>query len=250
MADDAAIPAATLIVVREREDGGAPSLLIVERAEGMSFAGGALVFPGGRVDKQDHEIAGNHAVADGPARVAAIRETLEETGIPLGLEPLPSPELALQLQDETRSGKPFAAILDRHGLSLTLDTMTPLARWVPAFHARRRFDTLFLLARAPAGDWQPRAAPGECAGAFWMTAADVLERAARGEAQLIFPTRRTLERLALHGSFRAMVADASAHAIDPITPWVEERDGDRFITIPMGIGFPVIEEKLDGLWRG
>ena len=79
---------------------------------------------------------------------------------------------------------------------------------------------------------------------------DVLEREARGEARLIFPTRRTLERLAQHGSFEEIRSDAAAHAIDPITPWVEEHDGEKFITIPPDIGFPVTQERLDGLWRG
>jgi hypothetical protein len=55
MADEA-IPAATLIVVRERS-GSAPELLMVERAEGMAFAAGALVFPGGRIDQADLEAA-------------------------------------------------------------------------------------------------------------------------------------------------------------------------------------------------
>ena len=46
---DEAIPAATLILVRDRPE-GPPDLLMVERAEGMAFAAGALVFPGGRID--------------------------------------------------------------------------------------------------------------------------------------------------------------------------------------------------------
>ena len=68
--------------------------------------------------------------------------------------------------------------------------------------------------------------------------------------QLIFPTRRTLERLAQHTSFDAIVADARSFPIEPITPWVEEEGDDRFITLPANIGYPVTRERLEGLWRG
>ncbi len=78
----------------------------------------------------------------------------------------------------------------------------------------------------------------------------MLERERSGSAQLIFPTHRTLARLAQHGSFEAIAADARAHPIEPITPWLEEVEGDRFVTIPEGVGYPVTREKLEGLWRG
>lgn len=246
MASSPAIPAATLVLVRERE-GGAPELLMVERAQGMAFAGGALVFPGGRIDEQDRV----HSADDLDAgRVAAIRETLEETAIPVGLSPVPDERLALELQQELLADVPLPILAERHGLSLELEALTPFARWVPKFHATRRFDTLFFLARSPGPDWQPRVVEGECSGAHWVTAAEALERDRRGEARLIFPTRRNLERLALHSSFAAMKADAEAHPIAPISPWVEEVEGENFITIPQGIGYPVTRERLDGLWRG
>jgi len=114
----------------------------------------------------------------------------------------------------------------------------------------RRFDTLCFVARCPAGDWQPGVIEGECAGAEWLSAAQVLERDRSGEARLIFPTRRTLERLAQHHSFEAIKADAVAHDIVPVTPWVEERGGERFITIPNDLGYPVTQERLDSVWRG
>lgn len=238
MSDKPPIPAATLVVVRDLP-AGFPELLMVERAAVMAFAAGALVFPGGRLDDED-----------GAAKVAAIRETLEETAIPVGLAPLPSPEAAKALQSELLAGRSLDALLRDHHLTLDLGALTPLARWVPRFHATRRFDTLFFVALAPAGDWQPSFVPGECSGAFWISAAEALEREARGEAQLIFPTRRNLERLALHSSFEAIRADALAHPVEPISPWVEQVDGENFITIPEGIGYPVTREKLDGLWRG
>ena len=241
---DDAIPAATLIVVRDRP-GGPPELLMVERSEGMAFAAGAMVFPGGRIDAADAAPGPEHAGA-----VAAIRETVEETAVPAGLTPVPDRETVLQLQSELAREGDFAALLSQAGLQVDLAALTPFARWVPKFHAVRRFDTMFFVAPCPPGDWQPNVVEHECAGAHWLSARDALDRAERGEARLIFPTRRNLERLALHADFDAIRADALDHPIEPVTPWIEERRGEKFITIPAHLGYPVTEEKLDGLWRG
>jgi 8-oxo-dGTP pyrophosphatase MutT (NUDIX family) len=243
---DDAIPAATLILVRDCPD--APELLMVERAQGMAFAAGALVFPGGRIDEADRELG--EAQGIDPAAVAAIRETIEETAVPIGLSPAPDAGVTRALQDSLIAEAPFAETLQTRGIDLDASTLTPFARWVPKFHAVRRFDTLFFVAKCPEGDWQPRTIEGECSGACWVTAAEVLERDRRGEARLIFPTRRNLERLALHGLFEEIRADALSHPIEPVTPWVEEREGERFITIPSHLGYPVTEERLEGLWRG
>jgi 8-oxo-dGTP pyrophosphatase MutT (NUDIX family) len=244
---DEAIPAATLILVRDRP-AGAPQLLMVERAGGMAFAAGAWVFPGGRIDDADRRL-GNDVGVD-PAAVAAIRETVEETAVAAGLSPLPDMAAARALQDELVADAPFADLLKRHGLALDASAVTPFARWVPRFHAVRRFDTLFFLARCPDGEWEPRVIEGECSGAAWLTAGELLDRDARGEARLIFPTRRNLERLAQHSSFEEIRGDALAHPIEAVTPWVEEVEGERFITIPDHLGYPVTQERLDGLWRG
>src|SRR5690606_11429279 len=105
----APIPAATLVLMRERA-GGPPELLMTERTGTMAFAAGALVFPGGRIDDADHEAAAAHPrVEHAAARIAAIRETIEETGL---------------------------------GRTLTPEALTPFARWRPNFRETRRFDTL------------------------------------------------------------------------------------------------------------
>ena len=246
MSDDA-IPAATLIVVRERP-GSAPELLMVERAGGMAFAAGAWVFPGGRIDEADRQLG--EEIGLDAAAVAALRETVEETAVPVGLAPTPGALGARALQDALAADRPFGELLGEHGLEIDAGSLTPFARWVPRFHAVRRFDTLFFVARCPAGEWQPRVIEGECAAAAWLTAAELLARDGRGEARLIFPTRRNLERLAQHSSFEEIRADALAHPVEPVTPWVEERDGEQFITIPAHLGYPVTQERLEGLWRG
>lgn len=241
---DEAIPAATLILVRDRAS-GPPELLMVERAGGMAFAAGALVFPGGRVDAADREAGGDDA-----AKVAAVRETIEETAVPGGLMPVPTVDQAAALQDALVADKPFADLIRDGGFAVDLDALIPFARWVPKFHAVRRFDTMFFIARAPAGEWHPRVIEGECASACWVGAQDVLDLERSGAARLIFPTRRTLERLAQHDSFDAIRADAEAHPIEPVTPWLEERDGEQFITIPNHLGYPVTAELFEGQWRG
>jgi 8-oxo-dGTP pyrophosphatase MutT (NUDIX family) len=245
---DAAIPASTLILVRNH-DAAPPKLLMVERSEKMAFAAGALVFPGGRIDEADLRLAQDLGLRDGAA-VAAIRETIEETAVPIGLSPIPDREAALKIQSELTGGADFAALLSSLNLTVDAAALTPFARWVPKFHAVRRFDTLFFVAEAPVGDWPPNVIAGECSGAYWLSAAETLEREASGQARLIFPTRRNLERLAQHASFAEIRADALAHPVEPVTPWVEERNGEKFITIPAHLGYPVIEERLDGLWRG
>jgi 8-oxo-dGTP pyrophosphatase MutT (NUDIX family) len=222
-------------------------LLMVKRGEAMVFAAGALVFPGGRIDEDDRAIANGDT--EQAARVAGIRETIEETAIPAALTPPPSDYISREIQAALLAGERFSGLLQQHGLTLDLGALTPFARWVPQFHAVRRFDTWFFVARADEAR-SPHPSGGECADAFWISAEEALAREREGEARLIFPTRRNLERLALHDNFEAIRADALAHKVQPITPWLETGDGDEFVTIPEGIGYPVTREKLDGLWRG
>lgn len=244
-----AIPAATLIVMRDRV-GSPPELLMVERSAGMAFAGGAMVFPGGRVDATDDALGASFAISDAAARIAAIRETVEESSVAVGLSPTPDPDLTATLATRLHDGTPFAELLAANGLALNLEALTPFARWMPAFHQARIFDTLFFLAEAPPGEWLPFPQPGECEAVLWIGAAALLARIGRGEATAIFPTLRNLERLAQYVSVGEARADAAAYSVETITPWVEEVEGVRYVTIPEGLGYPVTREPLETVRRG
>jgi len=238
------IPAATLILMRPGAPVGPPEILMIERAATMAFAAGALVFPGGRIDPQDHDAAARLAVPidDAAARIAAVRETIEETGIvpAVGGEADPA-----RLRRELAGGAAFAELLDRHGLTLDLTALTPFARWCPNFREARRFDALFYLAEAPAGAQVASADETESVRTFWAAAADTLADIEAGRAHAIFPTRRNLERLARFASIEEARADAALHPVRQITPWVEERDGARWVCIPEGIGYPVTAERYE-----
>jgi len=250
MADELppAIPAATLILMRPAAERGPPEILFLERSKAMAFAAGALVFPGGRIDPEDHQAAALLApeLDDGAARIAAVRETIEETGIAPALAGHAD---AAALRAGLAGGEPIAALLARLDLGLDLAALTPFARWCPNFREARRFDTFFYLAQAPSGSAPPTADASEGVHSFWATAADVLAEVEAGRAHAIFPTRRNLERLAGFASLEAARADAAAHPMAKITPWVEERGGRRFVCIPEGIGYPVTAEPYESARR-
>jgi 8-oxo-dGTP pyrophosphatase MutT (NUDIX family) len=240
--EDDAIPAATLVVMRDMP-AGPPELLMVTRTRRMAFAAGAMVFPGGRIDAGDLALGSDD---DEASRIAAIRETVEETGLSVGL----APEAPATLQADLHAGEPFADLLGRHGLALDLAALIPFARWKPTFKHTRRFDTRFFLARAPATSAPLRPQAGECDSAEWVTAAAVLARVAAGEASAIFPTVRNLERLAQFGSFAEAATHAAAHPVEVISPWIEDEGGEQWLRIPDHLGYPVTRERLSSAMRG
>lgn len=244
------IPAATLVLFRDCAE-GPPELLIVERARAMAFAGGALVFPGGRIDPEDEQLAQIHpGQADAAPRIAAIREMLEEAGIAVGMTPAPTPEAASAIRAGLHRGEPFGALLAAHGIALDLSVLVPFARWRPRHANMRIFDTHFYIAALPTGAPAAVVDATENTRVFWASAAAVLSDADAGRAMIIFPTRRNLERLALFGSFADAVADARAHPVETITPWAEMRGGEEHLCIPEGLGYPVTSQAMSRAARG
>ncbi|WP_380873455.1 NUDIX hydrolase [Sphingomonas sp. DBB INV C78] len=243
-----AIPAATLVLMRERDD-LPPELLMLERAGTMAFAAGALVFPGGRIDPGDAALAANpvvvgHAVpADAAARIAAIRETIEEVGIAIGISPAPDHATIASFREALAEGGDFGALLAAGGWTVDLDALVAFARWRPNFKETRLFDTNFYLALAPA-EAEPVADGGESVHALWVGADEALAGAEEGRFRVIFPTKRNLERLALLVDFAAARTHAASFTIEAVTPWVEDRDGERFLCIRDDQGYPVTSVPL------
>ncbi len=249
-----ATPAATIIVFREPLSGGAPELLLVERSAKMVFAGGAVVFPGGRVDPDDHALAEalDHPLEpdDAAARIAAIRETIEETGLGIGFVRSPDGEALAQARAAMHTGATFSQLCRDAGWQFDLAALAPFTRWRPPFNERRIFDTRFYVAQCDAHDHVVEVDATENRHLFWATATQALAMADEGKVKLIFPTRRNLERLAQFGS----IAEARAHIerfpARMIMPFVEERDGQPHLCIPDDLGYPVTSEPMGQAMRG
>lgn len=249
------IPAATLVIFRRGPGGGPPELLMVTRANFMKFAAGAAVFPGGRVDQADRDLAESLGALqdtdEAAHRIAAIRETLEETGLAIGLTGAIDARRAGDARRMLRETDALAPVLETMNWSLDLDAIVPFARWFPKNERLSRvFDTRFYLADLGTGAVDIAVDATENTRLFWITARDALAAADRGEIAVIFPTRRNLERLAQFDTFDTALHDCTVYPSRTITPFLEEHDGERWLCIPDDAGYPITRERLLGLNRG
>lgn len=254
--DPPATPAATLVIFRNSPEGRAPQLLMVQRATTMVFAGGAAVFPGGRVDDADRELAsrsapqGTDALDEVAARIAALRETLEETGLALGLTHQPSLAEAHRARQIVLETKALAPALTELGWQLDLDALIPFARWLPKHRNMRVYDTRFYLADLGTGAVDLMVDASETTHLFWASANEVLAMADREEIKIIYPTRRNLERLALFDNYTAAAEHARQIPPPVVTPFVEQRGAETWLMIRDDAGYPVLGEPLTSAARG
>ncbi len=161
-------PASTILLLRDSKiTAGEIEVFMMVRHYEIDFNSGALVFPGGSVDRNDQEIIANSALYAGGEgldaaalsfRIAAIRETFEESGILLaravGSKSLVDAKRAAEIEAGSRAalceGKiTFLKVLTDNGLSLALDELVPYAHWITPEGMPKRFDTWFFLAAAP-----------------------------------------------------------------------------------------------------
>ena len=207
-------PAATVLLLRDAHGGGGLETLMTRRSATASFAPGAYVFPGGGIDALD---AQSHAAADRrPAQddlhltqaIAAIRESFEELGVLLARH---SDGRMADAQDIAAIDRlqPFVAQCTARGLRLAADSVYLLAHWTGDRDLPRRFAVPFLVARMPEGQ-EPVADETEQFEPVWVRPADALARHEVGQFFMIYPTIRTLQRLAQFASAQA-VLDAVAH---------------------------------------
>ncbi len=251
------IPAATIIIFRNAPQGGAPEVLMTVRSRNMTFAGGMAVFPGGRVDPADfalgEAVAANGAMTPDEAahQIAAVRETLEETGLALGLAGDINADRAAQARAMLAKVGALAPVLEAFGWTLDLSQITPFARWFPkSENISRIYDTRFYLANLGTGAVDVSIDHAENTHLFWTSAQGAIEAAQQGAIRLIFPTRRNLERLALFASFEEAKAQAEAIPVRTIMPKVVEHEGQPWLTILTDAGYPVTAELLENVARG
>ncbi len=249
--------AATLVLLRDARSGLGPGIEVfcVERNKKSRFLGGAIVFPGGRVEDSDRDPTWDELSrsdnTDGPAphdrafAIAACRETLEEAALLVVDATVTDEDVrALRTRAETDAGAMAAFLRERH-LRLDLRALVPLARWITPRVESRRFDTRFFVTRAPVGQVGAHDM-SETMASFWESPAAVLARFDRSELQLAPPTHRTLMQLAACQSVEDALTMARRAVLEPICPELVKQEDTLALTLPGDPEHSVREARIIG----
>jgi len=249
------LPAATILLVRDAPDG--LEVFMVKRHHQVDFVSGALVFPGGKVDKTDRE-AGLSDLTDGSEGwseemralgACAIREAFEESGILLARDAATAGFVDAQ---RLASLEHYRAQLDKHeiglaemlrkeGLRLALDQLVVFAHWITPEHMPKRFDTIFFIAPSPVGH-AGRHDGRESVDSVWIAPQRAIDD--RKSWNVVFPTKLNLMKLGASRRVAEAVEAARAGAPLTVTPWIEQGPDGAILRIREDAGYAQTSVKL------
>lgn len=255
--------AATTLIVRDGTAG--LEVLMVRRSLQASFMPGAYVFPGGAVDAADGDAVHGGLLDEPVARlrqrigdvtgvgdqaaafaVAGLRECFEECGLWLGApdDHVPAAGWAA-VRARLHAGTTLATLAADLGLPLATSCLQPFARWVTPVGLPKRFDTLFVVARAPTGQ-VPEVDAGETTTLAWVQPAEALAARQRGEFQMEFATVSVVQTLTPFATAADLLAHAAAQTSLPaVHPRIVFGDDGKFkaVLLPGQDGY-------DTAWAG
>lgn len=244
-----------MVLVRPGAD--EPEVFMVRRHARSSF-GAAYAFPGGVVDPEDklvHEHCTGLSTYEADANLgvkksgldyysAAIRELFEESGVLLAnidkvAEGLPAARDGLNDGSDN-----WADFVRRNSLTLDCTALYYISHWVTPPSRPQRYSTRFFLAPLPDGQVATHCG-GELTQSQWATAHAMLIAGREGRIRLHYPTIKTLESIARHKTFDALVEWASGCAdwgVTTMLPMIVERDGKPAVALPGELDYPGYEE--------
>lgn len=248
--------AATILIVADRPH---LEVLMVRRTPRATFAPSAWVFPGGRVDPLDLRYidctqgltdrhASNMLEVDAGGLswwITAVRETLEEAGLLLGLdhgEPIAAAARSMLKTDRAM----FLSSLEQSDLRLDLSAIFDVARFITPPGPPRRFDTRFFLTHAPP-DQSVTPDASEIVDFRWVRPSDAIAFSGDGEFPLMSVTQRMLACISRYKSASHLL-DAAARrppiqrvrVIDPV--------GSYRVVLPGDEGYETAELEIEHGW--
>lgn len=200
-------PAVSVIVGRDTADG--LEVFVQHRVTTMDFAAGVLVYPGGRVDPQDHEMG---AALELPSDVldSHVRAWSKTE---LGGDPEFAKALIATAQRE---------VGEEAGATIAATALKPWANWITPPGRTRRFDTYFYVARGEEiGDLRHQTT--EATNSEWMNVEHILAEEAAERLKLMRPTLVLLNEVHRFGSVEALMS--AERDIEPVRPFAPGKHG-------------------------
>lgn len=257
------VPAATVLLLRDAPSG--LEVFMVQRHHRIDFAGGATVFPGGKVEPRDADpgLAAHCAGVEGLSaearalRVAALRELFEECAVLLARSPGESElvpfarlaDLLKRYRGEVQAHRLSIGQMARaERLELACDLLVPFAHWITPEPAPKRFDTHFFLVQAPPQQFAAHDGT-ESVDSTWITPSQALADAEAGRRSIVFPTRLNLAKLARSRSAAEALAAARATRVVTVLPRVEHGPAGPVVRIPADAGYDITEAPVDSIMK-
>ena len=251
--------ATTIILLREDHSKGF-EVFLLKRHEKSSFMAGNYVYPGGRIDREDHNLeicpsckgispeeaqqvlGGTLSPEESLAYwIAGIRELFEEAGVLLAYDQQGDPftlknreqeERFFNYRDLLQKGKmTLCQLAQQEHLFLALDQIRYYAHWITPEARPQRFDTYFFVARHPVGQEAIHDQKETTAGT-WITPKDALKENLIGEVILSPPTLKTLEDLSRFKTIDEVLQSLKGREIPAILPVLTKASGEPFIVFP------------------
>ena len=253
------VPAATILLLRDAPNG--LEVFMVKRHHQIDFVAGALVFPGGKVEKGDSDVAlgeffdGAEDWTD-PMRAlgaGAIREAFEESGILLARDARHGDFVSGERLAELQHYRPLldkreavlADVLRTEKLRLALDQLVHFAHWITPANMPKRFDTHFFLAPSPVGHVGSHDGR-ESVDSIWITPNGAISD--RKKWNVIFPTKLNLMKLDNSKTVNDAIATARSTPVLPVTPWVENSAEGQVLRIRDDAGYSQTSANMrDGM---
>lgn len=241
--------AATVVLMRDGDTG--PEVYLMRRQVSMAFAGGFAVFPGGGVDPRDDDPtlawagpsvaqwASELGTDEAGARAlvcAAVRETFEESGVLLAgpsadsvVADTSTPDWEADRVALESHELSMTEFLNRRGLVLRTDLLSPFAAWLTPIFEPKRYRTWFFAAQLPEGQ-TTRDVSSESSSVTWLSVREAARQVDVGELMMLPPTWMSCVDVEQYADVAAVVAQR--RQLSMFTPSAVREGDDWVLSVP------------------
>ena len=245
------VDAASVLLLRDSGEG--LQVLLMRRAQASQVLGGAYVFPGGKVDAEDHSAESLQHLSETPVRLrerlqesalapdraaglfmAALREAFEECGVLLADRPQGLADVMGEIQGRIKAGLHLTDLVPDFDLQLQTRSMVPFTRWITPKRPSvmdKRFDARFFLAAVPTGQ-EALHDNIEATESEWLSPRQALHDYWQGRIELAPPQIMSLVHLARYADVAHALRDAASRPPPTIEPEPFDDENGRTICYP------------------